>query len=102
MTNAKYNVSISDITADGFRIITPIGEYYISRERYPWFRDATDEEIQDVSFAYEIDGHHFNMLFWDTLGIDFDEESIKNPELIYHNTQVRCVLRPDLFVRYDQ
>ena len=95
--NQTNLVSVSDITADGFWVRCPLKDIYISRKRYPWFRDATDEEIRDVSFLQEAGEHHQNMLFWHTLGVDFDSESIEKPELIYHNTRVRCVLRPDLF-----
>ena len=99
MTNKENPTTvarISEITAEGFRLHAPIGEYYISRKKYPWFRDATDEEIRDVTFSPEAGEGHVNMLFWNTLGIDFDEKSIKNPEL-NRSILVRCTKRPDLF-----
>jgi len=95
--NTGNVVRVSDITAEGFWVHVCEKVYHITRERYPWFRAATDEEIYDVSFSSVIDGHHQNMLFWHTLGIDFDSESIEHPELIYHVNRVRCVPRPDLF-----
>ena len=90
-------VIVSDITEEGFWLKTPIKEYYISRDKYPWFKDATDEEIKHVIFLPEAGEGHVNMLIWLTLGIDFDEVSIERPEVIYHAIRVRKVLRPDLF-----
>jgi len=95
--NDRNAVCISDITADGFWIYIFNKKQYISRKMYPWFRDASDDEIRDVSFLPEAGDGHVNMLFWHKLGIDFDEESFASPELMYHNTYVRGVARPDLF-----
>jgi len=96
-------VKISDITTEGFTVVCPFGSYHITRKRYPWFKDATDEELHDVFFVDDrTDDEHGNMLVWRTIGIDFDEESIARPELIYNAILVRGKKRRDLFVGYEK
>jgi len=102
-TDPRNIVRISEITTEGFWVHTHNNDYYLTRKRYPWFKDATDEEIRDVVFILAEDNDdHGDMLLWRTIGIDFDMESIVRPELIYNAILVRCVKRRDLFVGYKQ
>ena len=99
----RTHVTTSEITLEGFWVHTHNRDYYLTRKKYPWFKDATDEEIRDVFFILAEDNdEHGDMLFWRTIGIDFDMESIEKPELIYHAILVRCVKRPDLFAGYKK
>ena len=93
----KTVVSISDITADGFWIETYREKYYISRIVFPWFRDATDDEIRDVTLSPDVDEYHGDMLYWRALDVDFGTNSIRDTRWVAtKNIWVRGVHRVDL------
>lgn len=96
-------VKISDITPEGFRLRTYNREFYVTREAYPWFKDATHREIQDVKLfpctmcPCEPDDH-CDLLRWQSLGVDLGIHAFEYPEkFIYRFPYVRYVHRPDLF-----
>jgi len=71
----RATVKVSDITPEGFRLRTFGEEYYISREKYPRFKDATHREIQDVrlfpcSTNLCESEDRFDHLRWESLGVD--------------------------------
>lgn len=49
-------------------------EYFLSYKNYPWFREA---KISDI---YEVQLLHKTHLYWPTLDLDLDLDSIENPE----------------------
>ena len=101
------SVKVSQITSDGFWLHLPKESYYISRAKYPWFKDATHREIQDVRLRpsrleHEDDCDGFvefgDKLRWEALDLDFGTNSFKNPEKFSTKYMVvRGVPRPDLF-----
>jgi len=64
------NIRVTSITHDGFWITICATEYYCTFEKFPWFRNGTEEQIKDV----QGDVTH---LFWDELDIDLNEDSFK-------------------------
>ena len=96
-------VKVSEITKDGFRLRTYNRDYYVSREKYPWFKDATHREIQDVKLfpctlcPCEPD-EPCDRLRWHLLDVDLGIHSFEYPELFtVPLVFVRGVPRPDLF-----
>ena len=98
---------MSDITHDGFWLHLPDSSHYVSRCEYPWFKDATHREIQDVrlcpSKLEPIDssddfvelGDH---LRWESLDLDFGTNAFKYPDKFpIQYMLVRGVPRPDLW-----
>ena len=69
-------------------------DYYLTRERYNYFLDATIEEIRDVVCYWD------SYLQWQSLDIWFTFEALDNPEKCQRNRKmlvyVRGVPRPDL------
>ena len=82
----RAEIKISDITADGFRLRTFNREYYVSRKDYPWFMNATQQEIQDVELypcpledptTSSSCGDH---LCWWSLDVDICTNTFEYPE----------------------
>ncbi len=48
-------------------------EFFLPFDRYPWFQKATIKQIYDFKL---LRGNH---LYWKSLDIDLDIESLKNP-----------------------
>ena len=64
-------VSVSQITADGFWLHTYKGDCYISREKYHWFRNATDKEIRNVTVMLCVYDENDDGLEWRKLDLNF-------------------------------
>ena len=95
--NAVIPVNISEITDNGFRLQVLNRDYYLTRERYPYFSDATEAEIRDVVLKWE------NRLHWEALDLDFTLEVLDHPEKsVRFCHYVRGVPRPDLFEGFLQ
>ena len=99
-----FTVRISKITKEGFWLHNEGQNFYISRKQYPWFLDATDEEIRDVWKIHDaIDNGRRNHLQWNMLEIDILMEHLKHPELLtVHNVYVRKEQREDLYELHAQ
>ena len=96
----RREVKISDITAEGFRLRTFNKEYYVSREQYPWFKNATALQIQNVvlvpcsyddpagDWEYADDTHpegypdHGDLLWWELLQLDLGTNDFEYPERV--------------------
>jgi hypothetical protein len=76
---AKRSIKIFEITTEGFWIETYKGKHYISRKVFPWFRDATDDEILDVCIHLDVDDYHRDVLVWTTLNCDVSVHRIDDP-----------------------
>ena len=93
---AARNVKVSEITAEGFWVETYKEKHYISRKNFPWFRDATEEEIRDITICLNVDDHG-DMLIWNTLNCDIATKDIADPSWVRtKNIYVRNVWRSDL------
>ena len=85
MTSSTHGASISqaevtNIDKFGFWILLEDKEYFLSFENFPWFRQATLDNILHVATLH---GDH---LFWPELDVDLSLDSLSDPEsfpLIY-------------------
>ena len=94
---AKRNVFVADITEEGFWVETYKEKHYISRKDFPWFRDATDEEIRDIAIHLDVDDYHGDVLVWGELNCDIATKNIADSSWVRKmNIFVRNVWRPDL------
>jgi hypothetical protein len=64
---------ITSIEIDGFWLLTGEGEYFVSFEDYPEFREAPVKQI----FNFDPSFDHFH---WPDLDIDIELEALKHPE----------------------
>jgi hypothetical protein len=68
------HVEVTNISAHGVWILIHEQEYYLPYDNFPWFKNAKIADILDVNLE------HGTYLFWPSLNIDLELESIKNPE----------------------
>jgi hypothetical protein len=64
---------ITSIEIDGFWLLTGEGEYFVSFEDYPEFREASVKQIFNFDQAFD----HFH---WLDLDIDIELEALQHPE----------------------
>ncbi len=67
-------VEINIISKEGFWISVHKQEFFLPFSEYPWFFKATLEQIYDLQLLHE------RHLYWPTLDVDLDVNSLKNPE----------------------
>jgi len=65
---------ITNISKHGFWILLADEELFVAFREFPWFKDASIEEIVTVEWPHP---HH---LYWPELDIDLAVESIRNPD----------------------
>jgi len=58
----------------GFSLFLDNQKYLLNFTEYPWFKNASGEEILNVKL---LNSHH---LYWESLDIDLELDSIKNPD----------------------
>jgi hypothetical protein len=77
-------IEVYDITKEGFKLRIHRKEYYLEREIFRWFLNATDEEILDV-VAYpcvpDTPDYRGDHLSWGLLNVDLRTGTLENPEL---------------------
>jgi hypothetical protein len=78
MKSAKHgkniSVSVENITPWGIWLFVKELEYFLSYEKYPYFKDQTLHSIQNVQLLH---GYH---LFWPELDVDLEIDNLENPE----------------------
>lgn len=67
-------VEITNVSPLGLRMLVQDVEYYLPYTEFPWFKQATIEQIIQVEMP--VDGH----LYWSLLDIDLAVQSITSPE----------------------
>ena len=67
-------VEITNISSQGVWIDVKDKEYFMSYEEFPWFQDAKVKDILEVQLLHD---HH---LRWESLDVDLDIDSLKNPQ----------------------
>ena len=72
-------VEVYDITKYGFKLRIHGKEYYLEREIYRWFLNATDEEILNVSADYDDPDDHGDHLCWGLLNVDLGTKDLEDP-----------------------
>lgn len=68
-------VEVVQITKFGLWLAVGDAEYYLDFKNFPWFQSASITDICDLE---EVSPGH---LYWQTLDIDLDIETIKEPGL---------------------
>ena len=66
-------VEVTNISKHCFWVLLGNEELAIPFTEFPWFKDATVEQISDVQLPSA------NHLYWPKLDIDLSVESIRNP-----------------------
>ena len=67
-------VEITNISAHGVWLLAKQHEYFLPFDIYPGFKDAKIADVLNVKIEHE------EYLFWPSLGIDLELDSIENPE----------------------
>jgi len=65
---------VTNISARGIWLLAKEREYFLPYDTFPGFKEATVADIHNVTIEHE------EYLFWPTLGIDLELDSIENPE----------------------
>jgi hypothetical protein len=89
MTSSQLGENISaievvNISAHGLWLLVGEKEYFLSHEKYPWFKDAKVSDILDVTFLH---GFH---LHWPKLDVDLELAALENPDLYPLVDVARC------------
>jgi len=66
-------IEITQVSSQGFWLLLPNEELFLSFENFPWFKDVTIKELCEVEWPSE------NHIYWPNLDIDLSIESIKDP-----------------------
>jgi hypothetical protein len=66
-------IEITQVSSQGFWLLLPNEELFLSFENFPWFKDVTIKELCEVEWPSE------NHIYWPNLYIDLSIESIKDP-----------------------
>jgi hypothetical protein len=67
-------IEVTHIDSLGFWLYVKGGEYFLSYDEYPWFKQAKVKEILNVQLLH--DCH----LYWPDLDIDLELDCIANPQ----------------------
>ncbi len=67
-------IEVLNISEHGFWICVQGKEHFLPFQEFPWFKQATLSQIQDVELLHR---HH---LHWPALDIDLELESLSNLE----------------------
>ena len=68
------DVEVLNVSPRGIWLFVSGKEYFLPQEAFPWFADA---RLVDV---YRVELHHGHHLFWPSLDIDLDVESLEDPD----------------------
>jgi hypothetical protein len=66
-------VEVTHVSKHGFWVLLDAEELLVPFEHFPWFRNATIEQLSDVEWPAP------NHLYWPQLDVDLSVESIRNP-----------------------
>ena len=85
---ATSNVEVEAISRHGIWILVDHEELFLSFEDFPWFQDAPVSGILHVERPRE------NHLYWPTLDVDLDVDSIRDPRRFPLVSRDRAVGKP--------
>lgn len=71
---ATSSVEVTHISRQGFWLLLDGRELFLPFEEFPWFREATIEQIHDIERP------HPDHLRWPSLDVDLSVGSIDHPE----------------------
>ena len=66
------SAEITNVSAHGFWLLLPSGEYFVPFAEFPWFREAPIGKLLNVTM------HASHPLYWPDLDIDLAVESIRS------------------------
>ena len=72
--NTSKKIEVQNISAFGIWLFVKDKEYFLSFKLFPWFKNAKVSDVQNVKLN---NGHH---LYWPSLDIDLELESLENPD----------------------
>lgn len=72
--NNSSQIEVTNISKNGFWLLTAGGELFLPFEKFPWFRKVSVEQIMDVK---EVAKEHF---YWESIDVDLTTEIIQNPD----------------------
>ncbi len=72
--NNSSETEVTNISKNGFWLLTTGGELFLPFEKFPWFRKVSVEQIMDVK---EVAKEHF---YWESIDVDLTAEIIQNPD----------------------
>jgi hypothetical protein len=72
-STSQINSQITSIESDGLWLLTAEGEFFVSFDRYPAFKEATINQV----FRFR---ESFGDFHWDELDIDIELDALKHPE----------------------
>jgi hypothetical protein len=67
-------IEVTNISAHGFWVLTEAGEFFLSFDDFPWFKDVAVGKILNVQEPSS--GHYY----WPDLDVDLSLEIIRNPQ----------------------
>ena len=70
---STLQVDVSHVSQHGLWILLDAEELFLPFEQFPWFRNATIDQICSVTRPTT------DHLYWDQLDIDLSVQSIRNP-----------------------
>ena len=70
---STFPVEVTHVSRHGLWLLVGDEELFLPFEQFPWFRDASIEEISVV------ERQTADHLYWSLLDIDLSVESIRNP-----------------------
>ena len=70
---STFPVEVTNVSRHGLWLLVGGEELFLPFEQFPWFRDASIEEISVV------ERQTADHLYWSLLDIDLSVESIRNP-----------------------
>jgi Protein of unknown function (DUF2442) len=73
--NILVEVEILNVSPFGIWILVQGREFLMKFEQFPWFKNATLQQIFDVEMPHS--GH----LYWPQLDIDLSTKSLSDPDL---------------------
>ena len=74
MIFSKDNVEVTHLSRNGLILLVGDKEYYLSYDKFPWFRKATVDDVFNVQLLGK------NRSRWDALDVDLNLSIITNPE----------------------
>ena len=66
-------IEITQFSSQGFWLLLPNEELFLSFENFPWFKDVMMKELCEVEWFSK------NHIYWPNLDIDLSIDSIKDP-----------------------
>ena len=69
--NNSSETEVTNISKNGFWLLTTGGELFLPFEKFPWFKKVSVEQIMDVK---EVSKEHF---YWESIDVDLTSEIIQ-------------------------